>query len=349
MRTALLDLDLEQFEDLLKEAGIGRYRARQVFKWIFSKGTSDFSRMTDLPSALREQLSSGFRILSSEIQRARKSRDGTTKLLLKLHDSRRVEAVCIPEGKSATACISSQVGCPVRCVFCASGTSGFTRDLSSGEILEELLHLAAVPPRRIDHVVFMGTGEPLRNLDNVTRAIRFITARYGFGLSARRITVSTVGDIAGIRRLASIAPEVNLAISLHAPDDETRRKLVPGMRNVPVSRIVGAARAHFIETGRRVSFEYVLVRDINDSREHARELAQLLRRFPVFVNLIPLNPVPGRKLEPPPPARVKQFLSVLRTRQIPAAARRRRGADIEAACGQLSAKTARRARRQHGA
>jgi 23S rRNA (adenine2503-C2)-methyltransferase len=204
-----------------------------------------------------------------------------------------------------------------------------------------MVHAAALPRRRVDHVVFMGMGEPMQNLANVLPALRTATSRQGLGLGARRVTVSTIGIAAGMRRLAAEAPEVNLAVSLHAPDDETRWNLVPSMAGVRVGRIVGAARAHFSETGRRVSFEYVLIRGMNDSEEQAGRLAQLLRGLPAFVNLIPLNRVPGTRLEPPTPAAVKKFLAALRRGRIPAAVRRRRGTDIDAACGQLALKTRR--------
>ena len=336
--TAVLDLSPDELERHMQEAGAGRYRARQVLTWIYHRHVTEFERMTDLPAPLRQKLAASCTVLTSSTRDVRRSRDGTAKILLGFPDGASVETVHIPEAGSGTVCLSTQVGCAVRCVFCASGARGFTRDLSTGEILEQMLGATSLPRRRTDHVVFMGMGEPMANLDSVLKAIRVLKSKRGFGLSARRITVSTVGVIAGMRRLAAEEPGVNLAISLHAPDDATRRKLVPGMKNVPVRRLVAAARDHSSTTGRRVSFEYVLVDGINDSAEQARDLVKRLRSFPVFVNLIPLNPVPGTRLAPPPLRRVRQFEAELRTGHIPAAVRKRRGTDIEAACGQLALK-----------
>jgi 23S rRNA (adenine2503-C2)-methyltransferase len=230
------------------------------------------------------------------------------------------------------------VGCPIGCFFCASGRGGLLRNLSPGEILEQVLHIfSAIPSgQTIRNVVLMGMGEPMRNYDNALRAVRTMNAPWGFGIGARRITISTVGDVRGIERLSEENLQVNLAISLHAADDATRAKIIPGKKMPPVSSVVEAARNYFAKTHRKVTFEYVLIEGVNSSVLEARKLARLLRGFPCFVNLIPLNPVEGLPYSRPDKKVVRAFLSQLEQFGIPAAIRASRGADISAACGQLA-------------
>lgn len=337
---SFLALTLAEAGQLFADRGEPKYRASQVFSWIFKKHVVRWEEMTNLPGPLREKLAGEWSILTSRIETVQKSADGTTKLLVKLHDGRAVECVCIPEEKWNTVCLSTQVGCPVGCLFCASGRGGLLRNLAAHEILEQILHiLSAIPPgETIRNVVLMGMGEPMRNYDNVLRAVRTMNAASGFGVGARRITISTVGDVRGIARLSEENLQVNLAISLHAADDATRAKIIPGKTMPPVSSVVEAARNYFAKTHRKVTFEYVLIDGVNSSVLEARKLARLLRGFPCFVNLIPLNPVEGLPWNPPVNKAVRAFLSQLERSGIPAAIRGSRGSDIAAACGQLAGK-----------
>jgi len=335
---AMLDLSLAEVEKLFVEMGEPKYRARQIFSWIYDKHVVEWSDMSNLPLRLREKLASQGVITTSQIEEVRKSKDGTTKLLIRLSDGQATESVFIPEEGRNAVCLSTQVGCPMRCSFCASGKGGLKRNLTRGEILEEILHIFSVlpPGATIRNVVLMGTGEPMMNYNNVMAAVRAMNASWGFQIGARRITLSTVGVVTGIERLAKERLQVNLAISLHGPDDRTRSRIVPARRIASVTSVVEAARSYFVETRRRVSFEYVLVDEINCSVRHARTLGRLLKGFPCFVNLIPLNPVEGIGLRPPDERRIRAFLRELELVGIPAAVRARRGADISAACGQLA-------------
>lgn len=341
-RKSILDLNLAELEDLFAQMGLPKYRAGQVFAWIYDKRIVEWEKMTDLPFKLRERLASQWSILTSRVDEVRTSRDATTKLLIRLYDGLAVESVFIPEGERNTVCLSTQVGCPIRCSFCASGKGGLKRNLSSGEILEQILHIGSAVPAQetIRNVVLMGMGEPMRNYHNVMRAVRAMNAEWGFQVGARRITISTIGDLKGIDRLAGEGIQVNLAISLHGADDSTRAEIVPAKRIAPVESIVEAARSYFDRTRRRVSFEYVLIDGINSSIRQARKLARLLRGFPCMVNLIPMNPVDGVSLRAPEEKLVRAFLRELQSMGIPAAIRRRKGTDISAACGQLAGQKA---------
>jgi 23S rRNA (adenine2503-C2)-methyltransferase len=345
---SILDLNLAEAERLLAELGQPAYRARQLFSWIFGKHVVEWKEMSNLPLKLREQVALEWAIVTSRVETVQKSRDGTTKLLIRLFDGQATESVCIPEETWNTVCLSTQVGCPVGCVFCASGKEGFSRNLRSGEILEQILHILSVLPswQTIRNVVLMGMGEPMRNYDNVLRAVRAMNAPWGFGVGARRITVSTIGEIRAIERLSKENLQVNLAISLHGPDDQTRGRIVPARKVPPVARIVEAARNYFAETGRKVTFEYVLIDGINNSVQQARKLAELVRGFPCFVNLIPLNSVDSVSLRPPDERSIRRFLHELERMGIAAAIRHSRGSDILAACGQLAGQRKQRSTRR---
>jgi 23S rRNA (adenine2503-C2)-methyltransferase len=304
--------------------------------------------MTDLPKDLRDGLARGLRVLSSEVERVQRSRDGTVKALVRLEDGRRVEAVLIPEGKRTTLCISTEVGCPVRCVFCASGLEGLVRPLRAHEIVEQVLHarrlLAEGSGGALTNLVLMGMGEPLLNYDATAEALRALRDPNGIGLGARRITLSTVGIVEGMERLRREGHPINLAVSLHAPDDATRTRIVPLNSRYGVARVAEAARTYARETKRDVTFEYVLLAGVNDSDAQAALLAGLAEGSHVNVNLIPYNRVEGLPFRTPSAARVESFASVLRGRGVPVHVRRRRGEDIDAACGQLRLKTERAAR-----
>jgi 23S rRNA (adenine2503-C2)-methyltransferase len=337
-KKSILDLNLTEAEQLLVGMGLPNYRAKQVFSWIYEKHVVQWDEMSNLPLPLRKELSSTWTIMTSQVAETLESQDGTTKLLIGLHDGRAIESVWIPEEERSTVCLSTQVGCPVGCAFCASGKHGLRRNLSSGEILEQILHIAAkIPPGQdLRNVVLMGMGEPMRNYENVMRAVRAMNAPWGFHVGARKITVSTIGDVKGIKRLAEEGLQVNLAISLHAPDEKTRRQIVPPVKVDPLAKILEAARAYFDRTGRKVTFEYVLLDGVNSSVPQARQLARLLRGFPCYVNLIPFNAVEGTALKPPDRRAVRLFQHELQSLGVQSAIRARRGTDIAAACGQLA-------------
>jgi len=313
-RFDILGASLEEVRALVESLGEPPYRAAQVLSWAYGRRVRDFHAMTNLPMGLRERLGASARLMTSSVEDVRRSLDGTTKLLVRLADGEAIEAVSIPEGRRNTALV---------------------RNLRPGEIVEQVLHLLDVLPAeaRLTNVVVMGVGEPLLNYAATRRALEVLTAPWGFGLSPRRITVSTVGLPERVERLAAEGPPVNLAVSLHASDDLTRSRLVPGARAI---RDVLAAATHYQrETGREVTVEYVLVAGVNDSRDDARGLARLVARRPFLVNLIPVNEVAGLGWRAPDARQVERFASALRVRGVRVQVRRRRGADIEGACGQL--------------
>jgi 23S rRNA (adenine2503-C2)-methyltransferase len=314
------------------------FRASQVRKWVFQRRAGGFEEMTDLPKPLRGQLASEFALWTTRIAAHRKADDGTEKLLLEMGDDQRVECVLLRNDRGHCAiCVSSQVGCGMGCAFCASGMDGVVRNLTNGEIIEQMLRLQQLlsAEERLSHVVVMGMGEPLANLDNVLAALAAAADADGLGISARRITISTVGLPPAIRRLADMDCQYHLAVSLHAADDELRNRIVPANRNVGIAAILAAADYYFEKTGRRVTYEYVLLRDVNDRPEHARQLVALLKGRPALVNVIPYNAVPGLPFRGPQPAAVRQFTETLTQGGLVAEVRRRKGEKIDAACGQL--------------
>ena len=337
---SLSELTLDEFEEWVKGQGLPAYRARQVFEWVFEHGVSDYQEMTNLSRRLREQLAGQLPALSSKVAHEQKSADGTLKLLVRLHDGESLETVMIPDGERRTVCISSQVGCGMGCVFCASGLFGLKRQLSAGEIVEQVLHMrrAMHEGERVSHLVFMGMGEPLGNYSSLERAIRIFNADWGCGIGRRHMTVSTVGMLGQAKKLARDHPQVTLAISLHAPNDDIRRKIVPTAKKVTVDDLIEGAREYFRQTGRKITFEYCLLGGLNSRREHAVELADRLRDLNCYVNLIPWNPVDEIDLKAPTEDEVEVFAKLLRSAGAEVAIRRQRGADIDAACGQLKLK-----------
>jgi 23S rRNA (adenine2503-C2)-methyltransferase len=334
----LLDPPNDPLADWLTARGLPAYRLRQVQSWLFQRRADSFEAMTDLPANLRQGLSGAFTLLGSCVARHEQANDGTEKLLLELADGQHVECVLLRNDRGhRTACISTQVGCAMGCIFCASGLSGLVRSLSAGEIVEQLLHLSRLLPadERLTHIVVMGMGEPLANLDAVLPALALASSQEGLGIGVRRITISTVGLPGGIRRLAQLQPPYHLAISLHAPDDELRNRLVPANRPVGIHAVVEAADDYFTQTGRRVTYEYVLLAGENDQPSHAMGLAYLLQGRPVLVNLITLNPVPGLPFRGASANAVGQFKGILERAGLQVQVRLRKGESIEAACGQL--------------
>ena len=326
----------------MESLGRPRFHGRQVRASVLKRGLPSFASMTDLPADLREDLERELRIESSRPESVQRSRDGTVKLLIRLEDGESVESVLIPEGKRMTLCISSEVGCPVRCSFCASGLEGLVRPLGTHEIVEQVLHarrmLVADGTGPLANLVLMGMGEPLLNYEAVHAALEVLRDPDGIALGARRITLSTVGILEGMERLAAERHPINLAVSLHAPDDETRSVLVPLNARYGVDRVAEAARRYAATTKRDVTFEYVMLDGVNDSEAQARRLAGHASGGHVNVNLIPWNPVEGMDYSPPPPERIQAFAGILRRRGVPVHVRKQRGEDIDAACGQLRLK-----------
>ncbi len=333
----ICDLSRDELAAWCREQEEDAYRADQVRKWIFGKRANGFESMTDLSAGLRKKLAARFAIFSSNIAAHQKSPDGTEKLLVKLHDGETVECVLMREDDRRTICLSTQAGCGMGCVFCASGLMGLSRNLSTGEIVEQILHLdRLLPPlERITNIVVMGMGEPLANLPNLLKALATLDEKGGLGIGARRITISTVGLPEKIRDLARLGKPYNLAVSLHAPNDALRNELVSVNRNIGIAAILEAADEFFAHTGRRVTYEYVVLGGRNDHVEQAYELAALLRGRNAHVNLIPMNAVGELPYRSPDAERLKRFIDVLEQRGVTTTVRKRKGADIDAACGQL--------------
>ncbi|HVX60201.1 MAG TPA: 23S rRNA (adenine(2503)-C(2))-methyltransferase RlmN [Pirellulales bacterium] len=333
----LLEQTHEQLQAWTAEQGAPAYRAGQIRRWLFERRAGSFDDMTDLPKALRSRLAEDFRLWTAAISVHQQAGDGTEKLLLQLHDGQQIECVLIREGSRRTICISTQVGCAMGCVFCASGLDGVARNLSTGEILEQMLQLNRLlsPDERLSHIVVMGMGEPLANLDRLLPALEIASSPTGLGISARRITISTVGLPPALDRLAEKDCHYHLAVSLHAPNDALRNQLVPVNAKTGIAPILAAADRYFEHTGRRLTFEYVLLGGLNDAPQHARELVQLLRGKTALLNVIPYNPVAGLPYQTPSDAALKQFLEILTRGGVNVQVRQRKGDKIDAACGQL--------------
>ena len=323
-----------QLEELLRSLGQPTFRANQILDWVYRKRVFAPERMNNLPAALRTALAENFLGGVLQVKETLEADDGTVKLLLELLDRETIEAVIIPSPGRHTFCLSTQVGCPVRCYFCASGADGLVRNLLAGEIVEQFncccTRLGGLP----DNIVFMGIGEGLMNFDNLTAALDLLCSPDGFGLAARRITVSTSGWVPGIRRLADLERQWTLAVSLHAPDDITRAKLIPDPMRLPIADILAACDYYREKSGRMVTFEYTLIRGINDSRDQAVKLAAIAAQHHAKVNLIPYNQT-SPQFERPTDRTVRAFEAVLLERQIQVTVRVEKGSNVAAACGQL--------------
>ncbi len=319
----------------LASLGLPAFRARQVAKWIWAKGVYEFSAMTDLPGALREQLAERLTILAGRVAARSDAPDGVIKLLIEWPDGERIETVLIPAAGRATACVSTQVGCSMRCGFCASGYGGLVRNLSAGEIVEQIAQLQQATGERVSHVVVMGMGEPLANYDATVAAVRAIIDPDRLGISARRVTISTVGLPGPIRRLAGEGLPVTLAISLHAPNDPLRQRLMPAAAKFPLEKVLSAAEEFRRSRNRRLTVEYVLLPGVNDTSVCAAALARIARRLEANVNLIRFNPNESAPYRRPTQAEVKAFADRLRAGGANVQVRRSRGLEADAACGQL--------------
>lgn len=336
----------EELEHWLSNAGEQSYRSDQILVWVHRYGLTNPSSMTNLPASLRERLSLDLTPVLTTVNSSEESQDGTRKLGVALSDDNIVETVLIPEEGKLTQCVSTQVGCAFRCAFCLSGSQGLERNLSAGEILAQI-HLARAYYReneRLTNIVLMGSGEPLANYTETARALTLMTSPKALGMSTRRVTVSTIGLPKGIRQLGEdFGGNIGLAVSLHGPDDETRSKLLPKVRSVPIEAVMSALREYPLPKRRRITIEYVLVSGVNDSESQADSLARRLRDLRVKINLIPFNPHSASTVSSPDRSVVERFQRRLIQRGLTAIIRRERGADIGAACGQLVARiTARR-------
>lgn len=338
-RPHLLDVAPTALAAWFEQRGDKRFRATQVLQWVYERGASGFDAMTNLSKPLRSALTEAFDLYTSRIVRRAASADGTVKLLLEWPDRATTECVMIPTETRCTACISSQVGCPAGCRFCASGLGGLVRNLTPGQMVEQVLRVRAevgsAGGGRLSNVVFMGLGEPLANYDSVQRTIETINAPWGLNIGARKITVSTVGLPKQIRRLADEGLQVNLALSLHAPTDGLRQELIPWAEKITLHDLLGACKYYFDETGREVTLEYVLLDGVNDRGTHARQLARFAGQLRCHVNLIRYNPVKGLPYGRPTADATHAFQRSLREHGVNSHVRSSRGSDIDAACGQL--------------
>ena len=336
----ICDFSLKMLQKWMSEQGIPVFRAAQIFDWIYKKGALSFDEMTNLGKDFRAKLKESFLFPSIKLIKTIDSSDGeTTKFLWELKDGKRVESVLIRSRERRTVCVSCQVGCPARCAFCASGKEGLKRNLSVAEINEQVLHTnryLAAAQERVCHIVFMGMGEPLENYEAVVSAIQLLNDEAAFYISQRRITVSTVGVVEGIYRLAKEDLHVNLVLSLHAPNQHLRKKIIPYARKYPLEEILLAMDEYSKATKRDITYEYTLMEGLNDQIEHAEELADLLQGKQCTVNLIPYNPVEGLKLHRPEKEAIFSFRDVLVEKGILTTWRYTKGKDIAAACGQLA-------------
>ncbi len=360
-KTNLFDFDRVALEDFFEQVlGEKRYRAHQVMKWIHHRYVTDFDGMTDLGKALRAKLQEHAEVRVPEVIFDKASTDGTHKWLLGMDPKNAIETVFIPADGRGTLCVSSQVGCALNCQFCSTATQGFNRNLSTAEIIGQVWvaarHLGNLPHqrRRLTNVVMMGMGEPLANFDNVVRAMSIMRDDLGYGLANKRVTLSTAGMVPMIDRLGEVS-DVSLAISLHAPNDALRSELVPLNKKYPIAELMESAKRYALrKRGTSITFEYTLMKGVNDQPEHARQLAKLMRQFDnalqmkdaAKVNLIPFNPFPGTRFERSDEATILAFQKQLQVARVLTTVRRTRGDDIDAACGQLKGQVMDRTRRQ---
>jgi 23S rRNA (adenine2503-C2)-methyltransferase len=336
-RADLAPMDLGELEAALLAIGHPAFHARQIYSWIYRKGVTDFEQMTNLSRQLRADLAQRFRISTPVVREKETSEDGTVKWLLELEDGQRIESVFIPDTPSQTFCISTQAGCAMKCGFCLTGKMGLMRNLTAGEIAGQVRVLA----RELGlleskfNIVLMGMGEPLHNYDSTMKALRLLNDEHGLAVSPRRVTLSTVGVLPALERLATEPLMPNLAISLHATTEDQRDALVPVNRKYGLAEILDAARRFPAKRRHRITFEYVLLRGVNDTPEDARRLVRLLGNIRCKVNLIPLNEAAGIAFERPSDARVNKFAEILSNHSVMVSVRKSRGRDIRAACGQL--------------
>ena len=335
--TDLVEHERHELETALAELGYPRFHAAQIFRWIYRRGIMATDAMTDLPRELRAALASKFRLTTPTLVQRERSVDGTEKFVLRLSDGRMIESVFIPDTPAMTFCISTQVGCAMACAFCLTGKMGLVRNLTSGEIVGQVRVLVEALAMRdaTFNIVLMGMGEPLHNYDETMKALRILADDQGFDLSPRRVTLSTVGLLPALERLAKEPVMPNLAISLHAPTDVQRGELVPINRKYGVADVIAACKRFPLKKRSRITFEYVLLAGVNDSPQDARKLAKLLAGMKAKVNVIPLNAAPGIPFERPSDEAIDRFAKIVAEQGVTVSVRKSRGRDIRAACGQL--------------
>jgi 23S rRNA (adenine2503-C2)-methyltransferase len=334
----ILDYSVEELRDIMLENGEKGFRAKQIFDWIYKKNVKDFSSMTSLSYNLRNFLKENFYYeFLEKVEVSSSESSQTTKYLFKLPDGNTIESVLLFYKDRTTACISSQVGCPLKCKFCATGKGGLTRNLSTGEILNQILSMEYYSKTKITHIVYMGMGEPFLNYDNVLKSIEIL--RNTKGLSARKITISTSGIVPKIREFTDLNTQIRLAVSLHAPNDYLRNRLMPINKKYPIVDLFDSLMYYQNKTQRRITFEYIMIKGINDTTEIATELANLIKNFKIKcnINLIPLNPVDD-ELKRSSPKAIRKFMKVLRNAGIEVVVREEKGTEINGACGQLRSK-----------
>jgi len=335
-RLNIKELSLKELEDVMVAMSQEPYRARQIWDWIYKKRVADFNLMTNLSKELRQRLQERFYISSLELVERRVSRDGTQKLCFRLGDHRLIESVWIKMEGHHTLCLSCQVGCRLGCSFCLTGKRGWVRNLSSAEIIDQILALQDIfHLEKGFNLVLMGMGEPLDNYHQVVKALRVITSPHGLAISGRRITLSTVGLIEPLRKLAQEYLPINLAVSLNATNEQTREMLMPINKSNPLRQLLPVLKSYPLGARRRITIQYVLIKGVNDSPEDAQRLVSLLRGIRCKVNLIPLNHIPDSPYQPPSPATIRQFQQILLANRLTALIRESRGSDIWGACGQL--------------
>ncbi len=333
-------LDFEELENSIKEMGLPKFRASQIYDWLHKKLVTSFDEMTNLSADLRGKLSEIYYIAACEVARMQESReDGTRKYLFKLRDGNYVESVFMRYHHGNSVCISSQVGCRMGCKFCASTLDGLTRCLEPSEMLEQIYRIQVLTGERVSNIVVMGTGEPMDNYDNLIKFIKLLTDEHGLNISQRNITVSTCGIVENMKRLADEKLSITLALSLHSVTDEKRRELMPIANKYSINELMDACEYYFDKTGRRITFEYALVRNVNDRDEDARGLIKLAGRVKAHVNLIPVNPIKERDYRETARDDVLAFKNKLEKSRINVTIRREMGRDIDGACGQLRKKT----------
>lgn len=329
-------LSRDEIRDVVtEELGLPKFRANQIIQWIYGKGVSSYDEMTNLPAALRSQLAKSYPLFAPVVRKRQVSNDGTRKYLIAFADGSTVEAVGIPSKNRLTVCISTQAGCPLRCDFCATGKNGYVRSLGVGEIVDQVRVVGNDFGTRVSSIVLMGQGEPFLNYDAVIEAMRIFNSKDGFEVGARHITVSTAGILPQIRRFAAEPEQFTLAVSLHSAIQETRDEIMPGVRKYPLDRLRDSIASYAETTGRRPTYEYALMAGVNDSHAQLDALINFCRHTLCHVNLIQLNEVPYSKYKPSTPERLAEFEKTLNCNGIEATVRKSRGADIDAACGQL--------------
>ena len=330
------DLRFDELKAELRALGEPGFRAGQVFSWLYRKGKATFGEFSDISKGLKEKLETNYFIGRMDVDERRRSADGTEKFLFRLPGGYFIETVLIPSGKRRTVCLSTQAGCKFACAFCASGLDGFKRNLSPSEITGQVLFLRDTLDRELTNLVFMGMGEPLDNFDNLEKAVRIMNSPEGMEIAARRMTISTCGLVPGIERLAKLDLQVNLSFSLHAVTDRLRDKLMPVNKKYPLEKVIEACEDYLRLGGRMMTLEYILIKDVNDSRNDAEGLAGIARRLRAKLNIIPYSPVAGLDYEGSDEPALRTFIQRLEERKVHVTRRQSKGTDIAAACGQLA-------------